>query len=759
MALGFFRRRQKMVVIIMVLLMVSFLIGGMGFDMLLGRGSPDDLVVGTTRTGEITQGDLRVAQADIGLLRDTFGLGNPYRVNLVAYDTEFFLLMQNGDRRAVDTYAMLLEEAARADIPVTEKDVTEFFISLGIAESDYDKLMAELSTGRRAMPERQVRAVAARWLMVHKTFQRALVGAPPSEPDLAHTFRDLKEQIKLSLVKIPAEKFLDDVPPPRDDDARLAEHFNKHRAKTPDTYAGPSSLGFGYRQPDRVQILSMHIREDAVRQAIAQIGVEEDTVLRYFERHKAEFTKQVPLESESRPATAPAAATQTAPATEPATQPSEPEPVKTRTEYLTYAEAHPQIIELISTDRARAKVDEITTRCEELIRQHPGPEETGGQNAYEWARSRLMRPADDVVNAGIGSVNILHLPLRDAVAELARKAGIKAICFPWGKHEDAELAPDVLVTLKAESIALGDALNRLSLQVKWPALTWELCTEIDGVLFAASGVDYSPIRVKQTDMLDLKQFSDDPLLSMCAAPAPTSIPLWMAAFSAKEFPRSRWAVPSRVSIGKDGMRMMVAGDGGGRLQWRLLKAAPAHSSPTFAEALVQADRDPIMRRTIERAKKDLRVKLAFERVRDYADRIATPAELEEAVERDKLETVETDMFSRRTSEGWTDLPELNLPTQEIRAEFIRQAFSLAPKDPDAEHPEKSDRIVTVLLPSRRMAVIMRRIGYTPPYRQDYEEQKSYIAFIVLGQRQRAILQYWFSYAGIVDRVDFKPEKQ
>ena len=36
MAFGFFRRRQKMVIIIMVVLMVSFLVGIQGFNMLFG---------------------------------------------------------------------------------------------------------------------------------------------------------------------------------------------------------------------------------------------------------------------------------------------------------------------------------------------------------------------------------------------------------------------------------------------------------------------------------------------------------------------------------------------------------------------------------------------------------------------------------------------------------------------------------------------------------------------------------------------------
>ena len=175
--------------------------------------------------------------------------------------------------------------------------------------------------------------------------------------------------------------------------------------------------------------------------------------------------------------------------------------------------------------------------------------------------------------------------------------------------------------------------------------------------------------------------------------------------------------------------------------------------------MVRSAKDPVMRETIERAKKDLRVKLAFERVRDYADEITTPADLESAVERDNLDVAETAMFARKTYAGWSDLPELDLPTQEIRAEFIRQAFSLAPKDPDAEHAEKSDRIVTVLLPSKRMAVILRRVGYTPPYRQDYEERRHEIAGKVLVQRQQSIFQYWFSHAGIANRVGFKLKEQ
>ena len=115
----------------------------------------------------------------------------------------------------------------------------------------------------------------------------------------------------------------------------------------------------------------------------------------------------------------------------------------------------------------------------------------------------------------------------------------------------------------------------------------------------------------------------------CAAPAPTSTPLWMVAFGAKEF-RRKWRVPSRVSVGKDGMRMVVTGAGGGRLLWRLLKAVPSHQLPPLPEAMVRASKDPLVRETSERAKKDLRIERAFRKVKEYVDGINTPADLVEA---------------------------------------------------------------------------------------------------------------------------------
>ncbi|NBB95773.1 MAG: hypothetical protein GVY16_08535, partial [Planctomycetes bacterium] len=39
--LGFFRKRQKLIFVIMVVLMVAFLVGMQGFEMLFGSGGAD----------------------------------------------------------------------------------------------------------------------------------------------------------------------------------------------------------------------------------------------------------------------------------------------------------------------------------------------------------------------------------------------------------------------------------------------------------------------------------------------------------------------------------------------------------------------------------------------------------------------------------------------------------------------------------------------------------------------------------------------
>src|SRR5690554_5472185 len=75
MAFAFFRRRQKMVIIIMVVLMVAFLIGFRGFEIIFDR-KIEKQSIGETRHGSIRYADIYSAEHDLNILAN-IGLARP----------------------------------------------------------------------------------------------------------------------------------------------------------------------------------------------------------------------------------------------------------------------------------------------------------------------------------------------------------------------------------------------------------------------------------------------------------------------------------------------------------------------------------------------------------------------------------------------------------------------------------------------------------------------------------------------------------
>ncbi|HUU59146.1 MAG TPA: hypothetical protein VMZ50_06355, partial [Phycisphaerae bacterium] len=170
MAFGFFRRRQKMVVIIMAVLMISFLIGFQGFQMIF-HTNPEDIVLATTSLGELKNGDLRRADSDVQVLRQFVGLGNPQRMLLAPWPTDAeFMILVDQDRPEL-TLALLEQAAEASHITITQGNVDEFFARIGcpVGGESYEAILSSFKS--RAMgTEANLRATVARWLKVYQAY-------------------------------------------------------------------------------------------------------------------------------------------------------------------------------------------------------------------------------------------------------------------------------------------------------------------------------------------------------------------------------------------------------------------------------------------------------------------------------------------------------------------------------------------------------------------------------------------------------------
>ena len=116
MAFGFFRRRQKMVIIIMVVLMVSFLVGYQGFELIFHPNR--DPVIGRMGDEKITHSMLVAADTDVRTMEKLVQRS-------ARLQAAFSPLMRDnrGEHDSALAFALLLTEAQKAKVRGSDSEV------------------------------------------------------------------------------------------------------------------------------------------------------------------------------------------------------------------------------------------------------------------------------------------------------------------------------------------------------------------------------------------------------------------------------------------------------------------------------------------------------------------------------------------------------------------------------------------------------------------------------------------------------------
>jgi hypothetical protein len=747
MALQFFRRRQKMVIIIMAILMVSFLIGGYGLSHIVQRGQGGQ-AWGTTRFGKLTTADLVNADSDLTIL----GVLNQH-----VDDLDLGAVAANGDNAPL-AYALLRKEAERSPLIVTSDDVDTYLQQRGWTSTRLQSLLEQLRTRMSGLTERHLRQAVMGWVKVQTLFYRSVFaaacparfGAACSEQQLRHLYRDLAERIDLRVAVFRAEDYLKDVSEPNAEE--IQAQFETYRAQQAGVPGKDNPFAFGYVQPNRARLRYLLIRQDVV-QRVARPSEEE--VRAYYIRNRDRYLKNVPAaEGTTRPTSAPAM------------------------EVMSFSEAKPRIVQQLSDAAVNGAMDDLVAQVTLFMDQYATEAHGTIGDAYDYALWRMTVPADAVLARELTNLDLRGEPLESAVSTLADKAGLVAIAFPWGHLGSLTLDPNVKVTLKAEHMTLGEALDSLCAQVKWPPLKWAMLRPLPGELFALAqrdGVDFFPIRIHDTPPMDEQQMRLDEVLGYSQTIA--GQPLTHVVFTAEPFlPTGRG---TGMKLGDDGTRMVVLGPHPGRLLWRLVGVDPAHTPERLQDVPGLA----------EQVAEDLRTKVAFQRATEAAQRLEEHARdtgLASAAKRAGIETIQTGLFARKTEVAMrqqyealaritgrkvslaalavqepflyplTQVEGLELPTEQEKQTFMDGAFALAPANVEPPYPTSPPEVGLVSLPALREVLVMQRIGYEPPVGGEYVQVKRLLAAQLENVGLWRSRVTWFSMPNIVRRLQYQP---
>jgi hypothetical protein len=322
-----FRKNNKKVMAVVVIVCMAGFVGG-SYLSYLGRSGPShrDTVAHYLEGKKITRSDLQLANRQLDILRD---------------------LRADGLLRAQDMQGILLAELIFAEqsgrggaAPVIN------YIRQSIAQNRYRISSKEIA----GMYERSVPS-SAFWLLLKNEAHRAgvrvanadagrllgniipqlydnrvtysqlvgqLVRSGTSENEILTAFGDLmailqyahlrcsdenvtvrqinymasreNETIDTEFVKFDSDVFAKAQPQPAED--KLIEQFNKYKSFPPLTVTAENPYGFGYKLPDRLRLEYIAVKLDDIASIIKPPTHEETE--EYYQKNKAEFTKQVP---------------------------------------------------------------------------------------------------------------------------------------------------------------------------------------------------------------------------------------------------------------------------------------------------------------------------------------------------------------------------------------------------------------------------------------------------------------------------------
>ena len=746
MAFGFFRRRQKMVIIIMVVLMVAFLVGMQGFSMFFSR-APGRRLLGTIKTGKIISRDVERAALDLEILSRYLGLG--------IRSPEFVVLHANA-KEPTWAYAILLAEARASGVEVSSTEVDGYLEQIGLTvDSDrYNSLTKLLKTEYR-MPTKRFRTLVGRWLMIKKTFEASVVSAPPSGPRLERLFRDLNEKIELRVVKVPAEKFVQTQPEPTS--RQIDELFRQFRGVAAGTYGDENAFGFGYYQPDRVAVGYLQISKEVIARVTR---VDKTEARRYYRRNRSDFVKKVPVRSAKQED----GKKDTKGARKKDAE-KENEPVRYETVRMSLTEAMPQIMAKLIDAESQRQMDKLVGAVQKLT-----SDSGGGVYQGALARLTLAEPARRALAKKIERISIRNEPLRSAIDALAASAGLKAICYPWGRpvSKGKMLPADKNVTLQAKQITLAEALERIGRELKVGPIEWVMCRGFEGVLFPTavgkSGVSMSPVSVGATGLMDEAALREHALLGRSfTSPVGGGRAVAPIAFSAEGLERKGNAA-ALISEGRAGPEMYVRSEDGkvaGRLLWRLSRVVAAHEPKELTESLSR------------QVMKDFNVRRAFTaKAKALAAEIDARAEkvgLDAAAKKAGLTSNVTGLFARRRRELWgiaasfpaNDVPFMELPPMPApQADCIRRyvhgkVFALVPRNVEPPYPAGPRMTAVIPVAALRAVFVVERIAYRPPVRIEYDDQRGMLAMMLMGIQRWDACRAWFSYENIIRRTGFQ----
>ncbi|MCZ6815146.1 MAG: hypothetical protein O7F76_00440 [Planctomycetota bacterium] len=186
---------------------------------------------------------------------------------------------------------MLTREAAESGIVVPEHQVETYLTNRGITPD-----LLKQFENQRLYSYPVVRTAFSRFLAVQVLARRVMSAATPSQAEIRHYVRDTQEKVRVSLVALDAENFVD--PDEELSEEAIQAHFEAYKDLDP----AESESGFGYRFPRRVAVQYFGASVEDIE---PQVACSQDEAVAHWRKNRANYTKTQIITTTTLPATGP----------------------------------------------------------------------------------------------------------------------------------------------------------------------------------------------------------------------------------------------------------------------------------------------------------------------------------------------------------------------------------------------------------------------------------------------------------------------
>jgi len=436
----FRKNRNKLLAVLVIIIMFGF-IGG-SFLSRLARSSSGSLyrTVATYRDGrKVTNYDLLLARQDLeilsnlrisGLLRsnsqdlDAFFLGE-----LLFSDQSLSPMLLGQVKRVIRSSGMritnkqindiyrdtgrkdicwflLTEEAEQAGIEITE-DIAGMQLSQLIPSlfpgANFSQVIGSIMS-RQGVPESRILSSFSK-LMEVLAYAKAIGSYENvTAAELSQLVSKKQETLDAASVQFPAQLYVQEQNEPADE--AIAEQFEKYKEFTPGAISAKNPYGFGYKQPDMVQMEYIVVKLSDVAELIAEPKPEE--VEAYYAKKREQFARSVPSDA------------------------NDPNSPKVR-EQLSYAEVSEQIYRYLISSRKNSKAKAIL------------------QEGKDITEAKFSEMDTDFANLSLAEIKENAGDYSEAAKQLKEKYSIEVYSSQTGMLSAADIIRDFYLGMMALS--------------------------------------------------------------------------------------------------------------------------------------------------------------------------------------------------------------------------------------------------------------------------------------------------------------------